>query len=175
MQRLLNNAREANAATVSCSSSSSCNSSSSGSSSTDKSCSDDDLEVAPGQVSSPDNTSSSANTTAAVNCHDSAMDIDPSPDPSSTPTASPYYRTKSCTAGCGRGPCTHQTDPKMSASASDKQHAGVPSSAARNSFAPPWYALTRAANATTGQDGAPQPWWKLDSWLTGPAEAQYQR
>ncbi|KAL0052923.1 hypothetical protein WJX82_009946 [Trebouxia sp. C0006] len=42
-------------------------------------------------------------------------------------------------------------------------------------YAPPWYALTRAANAATGQAGAPQPWWKLDSWLTAPAEAHYQR
>ena len=42
-------------------------------------------------------------------------------------------------------------------------------------YAPPWYALKRAANAATGQAGAPQPWWKLDSWLTAPAEAHYQR
>lgn len=38
-----------------------------------------------------------------------------------------------------------------------------------------WYQLTWAANGCTGQGIAAQPWWRLDSWLTAPAEIQYQR
>lgn len=38
-----------------------------------------------------------------------------------------------------------------------------------------WYRLTHAANMCTGQTLAPQAWWRLDSWLTAPAETQYQR
>ena len=38
-----------------------------------------------------------------------------------------------------------------------------------------WYRLTHTANRSTGQTLAPQPWWHLDSWLTAPAEMQYQR
>ncbi len=62
--------------------------------------------------------------------------------------------------------------PCMQPSPSEAKREGT---ASAEGYAPPWYALTRAANDATGQPGAPQPWWKLDSWLTAPAEAQYQR
>ena len=38
-----------------------------------------------------------------------------------------------------------------------------------------WIQLTQAANKCTGQGIVVQPWWQLDSWLTAPAEVQYQR
>ena len=52
---------------------------------------------------------------------------------------------------------------------------GQSSSSASSSWVPSWYSLTQAANASTGQGGPPQPWWKLDSWVTGPAEGHFQR
>ena len=38
-----------------------------------------------------------------------------------------------------------------------------------------WGGVTEAANKCTGQGIAAQPWGRLDSWLTAPAEVQYQR
>ena len=38
-----------------------------------------------------------------------------------------------------------------------------------------WGGVTEAANKCTGQGIAAQPWCRLDSWLTAPAEVQYQR
>ena len=40
---------------------------------------------------------------------------------------------------------------------------------------PSWYSVTQAANMSTRQGSSPQPWWKPDSWLTAPAELQFQR
>jgi hypothetical protein len=205
MQRLLNNAREANAAAAR---------SSSISSSSSNSCSEDDLDEDPVSSISNINSSCTATGTADVTslslanvdspgCADgpslsSANEYSPDSAQSQVPAASSALMS----AVCDIDPTAALTKPIVPSSASPAlsgtpptnpilpQHAAPdappstqlsPSEAKRGGkapaegYAPPWYALTRAANAATGQAGAPQPWWKLDSWLTAPAEAHYQR
>lgn len=199
-QRLLNNAREANAAAAA--------SISSISSSSSNSCSEDDLRG--NLVSSMSNMNSSCTTGTAdatspiaakvdsPGCADktSSGNVDsPHSAESRLPAASLALMSAVCnveptaalTGPSSASPVLNETpsansiSPQSSAphappstqpSPSEAKRGGRPSA---EGYAPPWYAITRAANDATGQAGAPQPWWKLDSWLTAPAEAQYQR
>ena len=170
VQRLLKNARDASTVTISSSSSSS---SSIGS----NSGTDDELDLAEsldtdsthscGVDSMPNSLSTisteSHNTVGCLNQTPSTM---PTPNSTSTPAEPNLHPPAACidpsTAAGGQ-------DPALEGQASQQ------SSSFRKGWLPPWYALTEAANASTGQGGAPQPWWKLDPWLTAPAEAQFQR
>ena len=202
MQRLLNNAREANAAAAASISSIS-------SSSSSNSCSEDDLRG--NLVSSMSNMNSSCTAagpadatspiTAKVDspgCADktSSGNVDsPHSAESRLPAASLALMSAVCnveptaalTGPSSASPVLNETPPANSispqsaapdappstqASPSEAERGGRPSA---EGYEPPWYAITRAADDATGQAGAPQPWWKLDSWLTAPAEAQYQR
>ncbi|KAL0031098.1 hypothetical protein WJX77_003695 [Trebouxia sp. C0004] len=185
-QRLLNNARETNAGTAS--------SSSSGS----NSCSEDELSGSPVSSISDINSSCTATGTAdAFSCSSANVDS-PEPAQSQLPAGSLALMSADCNVEpaaaltepivpCCASPVVSEIPP---ANPSSPQSAAPdappslqpsPSKAKRGGkfsaegYAPPWYALTRAANDATGQAEAPQPWWKLDSWLTAPAEAQYQR
>ncbi|KAL0023003.1 hypothetical protein WJX79_005828 [Trebouxia sp. C0005] len=203
-QRLLNNAREANGGAASSSSSSTGSNTCSEEdldgipvssiSNVNSSCtatgSADVISLRNANVESPECAAETSLSRANVDSPDSAQ------------SRLPATSLRLMSAECNVDPTAALTEPNVPSSASPVLSATPPANpilpqnaapdappctqpgpseakrggkASAEGYAPPWYALTRAANDATGQAGAPQPWWKLDSWLTAPAEAQYQR
>lgn len=76
-----------------------------------------------------------------------------SPSPAASSTASAAASTSD--AACVQTPCEEGR--------------------ASRGWRPSWYSATEAGNSSTGQGSPPQRWWKLDSWVTAPAELQFQR
>ncbi|KAL3159373.1 hypothetical protein ABBQ38_009804 [Trebouxia sp. C0009 RCD-2024] len=194
-QRLLSNAREASKAASSSDSSSSSSASNSGSEDehdsadptrnssnmlslkTPAATPDADHDIVEGVVQNRSQSEVQPNVTSVLNRPNTGSDYTPACD-------SP--QTESCQTGDSRpeqavpllsaSPAASSTA-SAAASTSDAASVQTPGEEGRASrgWRPSWYSATEAANSSTGQGSPPQPWWKLDSWVTALAELQFQR
>ena len=193
LQRLLNNAREASKVTGSSASSSSSSASNSGSedeqdsSHSTHSATHSDKEAGPQRAAEHEVVESPAKGSPQSQT-----------ESNSTTTSETLQVPSDCSPACGRqqteqrqaGQAVSGPDNTLLPAASPATSAAT--SAAASTFAgvqaaceerpsrkrrwrPSWYSATEAGNSSTGQGSAPQPWWTLDSWVTAPAELQFQR
>lgn len=198
LQRLLNNAREASKVTGSSASSSSSSASNSGSEDEQESAhstqaaTHKDKQARPEPAAEHDVAHSAAEGSARLQTE------------SSCPTTSETLQVPSrCNTACSRqvseqlqsGQALNGTDNTLlpaspvAASATSAATSAAASTSGSSSaqaaseerpsrkrrWRPSWYSATEAGNSSTGQGSAPQPWWRLDSWVTAPAELQFQR
>ena len=90
------------------------------------------------------------------------------------PTCTADEQASSSSAGSASASSSASRSACSSAS-SDEHVSCTETTPSKSRWVPSWYPLTKAANSSTGQDSLPQPWWRVDSWLTAPAELQFQR